>query len=114
MTGGEPQFAQLVERLLNQIDSPSYRQLSVEALGALMAFAEANPELELDGFVILDVVISHAVRLCWQHEHTDQIVLYNQHRGGAWQSFYQTSPGQVRGWLLESFAYLVENAREMA
>jgi phosphorylase kinase alpha/beta subunit len=114
MTGGEPQFAQLVERLLNQIDSPSYRQMSAEALAALMAFAEANPELELDGFVILDVVISHAVRLNWQHEHVGESHTYNQHRGEAWQVFYRTPPDKVRTWLLESLTYLVEHAREMA
>ena len=114
MTGGEPQFAQLVERLLSQIESAEYRQMSVEALAALMAFAEANPLLELDDFVILDVVISHAVRLSWQHHHASQADAYNQFRGEAWQQFYQAPPETVRYWLLESLAYLVENAPEMA
>lgn len=114
MTGGEPQFAQLVERLLSQIESPAYRQMSVEALAALMAFAEANPALELDDFVILDVVISHAVRLSWQYDHGSQADAYNQFRGEAWQLFYRTPPEAVRYWLLESLTYLVENAPELA
>ncbi|MEX0623681.1 MAG: glycoside hydrolase family 15 protein, partial [Saccharospirillum sp.] len=76
MTGGEPQFAQLVERLLSHIESPAYRQMSVEALAALIAFAEANPALELNDFVILDVVISHAVRLSWQQDHAGQAEAY--------------------------------------
>lgn len=114
MTGGEPQFAQLVERLLSHIESPAYRQMSVEALAALIAFAEANPALELDDFVILDVVISHAVRLGWQHDHAGQAEAYNQFRGEAWQGFYRTPPESVRYWLLESLTYLVERAPEMA
>ncbi|MEX2322037.1 MAG: hypothetical protein WD668_11810, partial [Saccharospirillum sp.] len=64
------------ERLLSHIESPAYRQMSVEALAALIAFAEANPALELNDFVILDVVISHAVRLSWQQDHAGQAEAY--------------------------------------
>lgn len=108
MTAGEPQFAHLVERLLNHIKSPSYRQMTIEALLGLMAFAQANPDIELYDYVIVEVVISHAVRLNWISQYPAQADNYNQFRSQAWQAFYQSSPLQAKAWILESVTYLLK------
>lgn len=110
MTAGEPQFAQLVERMLDQIPSPAYRQLSIEALLGLLAFARANPTMEVDDYVVLDVIISHAVRLNWIAQFPAQKENYNQFRGQAWQAFYQNPPARVKNRILEALTYLMQAA----
>ncbi|GGX39517.1 glycoside hydrolase family 15 protein [Saccharospirillum salsuginis] len=112
MTAGEPQFAQLVERLFNHIKSPSYRQMTIEALLGLMTFAQANPDLELDDHIIVEVIISHAVRLNWIAQYPDQAGDYNQYRGQAWQAFYRSAPSQVKARILESVTYLMRMSQE--
>ena len=112
MTAGEPQFAQLIERLLNHIKSPSYRQMTIEALLGVMSFAQANPDLDVDDYIIVEVIISHAVRLNWLARYPDETVDYNQYRGQAWQAFYQSSPVQVKARILEAVAYLMRMSRE--
>lgn len=108
MTADEAQFAYLIEQILNQIRSPSYRQLTLEALFALMAFAEANPALKVDDVVIVEVMISHAVRLNWIAANPGKEQAYNQYRADAWKLFYCSAPSLVKARVLESMAYLAQ------
>jgi phosphorylase kinase alpha/beta subunit len=108
MTADEAQFAYLVEQILNQIRSPSYRQLTLEALFALMAFAKANPGLKVDDVIIVEVIISHAVRLNWLAANPGREAAYNQHRADAWTLFYCTPPSQLKPRILESMNYLAQ------
>ena len=65
MTAIEKNFALRVEHLLNKIEAPEYRQANVEALMELAAIAKNNPDLQIREYIVLDVLIGHAVRLNW-------------------------------------------------
>lgn len=112
MTAGEPQFAMLIERLLNKIESPSYRQMTIEAITAMMALAEANPDLSIDDYLIVEVIISHAVRLNWIDQYPARANNYNQFRGQAWQSFYQNPPKRVGVRIAQALDYLIRQGQQ--
>jgi phosphorylase kinase alpha/beta subunit len=108
-TPGERNFASLVEHLLSKIEAAEYRQLCTETLLTLIAFVEANPQVQFNDDLALDVVIGHAVRVGWQQEHPEQPrELYAQHKGDAWDRFYRASPGQCRRWQLLALRELAE------
>lgn len=112
MTAGEPQFALLIERLLNKIDSPSYRQMTIEALRAIIALAEVNPQLKVNDYLIVEVIISHAVRLNWIEKFPARASQYNQFRGQAWQAFYQNPPTRVADRIAQALEYLIQQGRQ--
>jgi phosphorylase kinase alpha/beta subunit len=65
MTPGEKNFALRIEHLLNKIVAPEYRQLNIEALIVLADLSERNLDLKIEEYIVLDVLIGHAVRLAW-------------------------------------------------
>ena len=100
-TPGERNFAALVEHLLGKIEASEYRQLCTEALLTLMAFVAANPLVQFDDDLALDVVIGHAVRVGWQQRHPQVLEAeYGLHKAEAWDSFYRSSPADCRRWQL--------------
>ena len=108
-TAGERNFATQVEHLLSRIEAPEYRQLCCECLLSLMAFVEANPEVQVDDDLALDVVIGHAVRVGWQLTHPSvDPVRYSQHKAQAWAQFYRSSPGDCRRWQVAALRELAE------
>lgn len=108
MTAGETNFALKVEHLLNKIQAAEYRQLTIEALMELAAIAQSNPDLEIEDHIVMDILVGHAVRLAWLEQHPDQQDTYDQHKGIAWHSFYETPPKPVAGYIAQSFRYLLE------
>jgi len=110
-TPGERNFASLVEQLLAKIDAPEYRQLCTETLLTLIAFVTANPLVQFDDDLALDVVIGHAVRVGWQQRHPEVPVAdYGAHKGDAWDHFYRSSPADCRRWQLLALQQLTEAA----
>lgn len=100
-TPGERNFASLIEQLLNKIEAPEYRQLCTETLLTLIAFVTANPDVQFDDDLSLDVVIGHAVRVGWQQLHPEvPAAEYGAHKGDAWDLFYRSSPADCRRWQL--------------
>ena len=100
-TPGERNFASLIEQLLGKIEAPEYRQLCTETLLTLIAFVTANPEVQFDDDISLDVVIGHAVRVGWQQLHPEvPAAEYGAHKGDAWDLFYRSSPADCRRWQL--------------
>lgn len=108
MTSNEKNFALRVEHLLNKIQAPEFRQLSIEALTALDVILGANPELSLDDDLVLDVIIGHAVRLAWLKRHPDRQHLYDRERAGAWRHFYNLPPHSVANAVMAAFAFLLQ------
>jgi len=96
MTPGE-NFALQVEHLLNKIEAPEYRQVNIETLIELAAIADRNPNLQIEEYIVLDVLIGHAVRLAWLEHFPERADHYNEYKAAAWRAFYNTSP-RVR-WL---------------
>jgi phosphorylase kinase alpha/beta subunit len=108
-TPGERNFASLVEQLLGKIEAPEYRQLCTECLLTLMAFVAANPQVQFDDDLALDVVIGHAVRVGWQERHPGvPTTEYGLHKAEAWNQFYRSSPAACRRWQLRALQQLTE------
>ncbi|MBW4606166.1 MAG: glycoside hydrolase family 15 protein [Hassallia sp. WJT32-NPBG1] len=110
MTAGERNFALLVEHLLNKIEAPEYRQLNIEALMELAAIASNNPSLQIEEYIVLDVLIGHAVRVAWLDGHKERGDRYDEDKGSAWRSFYNTSPRECASYIVKAFRFLTEFA----
>jgi len=110
MTSGERNFALLVEHLLNKIEAPEYRQLNIEALMELAAIASNNPSLQIEEYIVLDVLIGHAVRVAWLDAHQERSDHYDEDKGSAWRSFYNTSPRECANYIVKAFRFLTEFA----
>ncbi|AFY43504.1 phosphorylase kinase alpha subunit [Nostoc sp. PCC 7107] len=112
MTAGEKNFALRVEHLLNKIEAPEYRQVNIEALIELGAIASKNPSLQIEEYIVLDVLIGHAVRLAWLDAHPERSDRYDEDKANAWRSFYNTSPQDCATYILKAFRFLTEFVRE--
>jgi phosphorylase kinase alpha/beta subunit len=108
MTPGEKNFALRVEHLLNKIEAPEYRQVNIEALMELAAIASRNPNLQIEEYIVLDVLIGHAVRLAWLENHPERGDRYDEDKASAWRSFYNTSPKECATYILKAFKFLTE------
>lgn len=64
-TPGELSFARQLEDVLNQIDDPAWRELSLEALSAAAELLRANPTLHVDGRIVVDTLLADAVAEGW-------------------------------------------------
>ena len=74
-----------------------------------MAFVAANPEVQFDDDLALDVVIGHAVRVGWQQTHPSiQSVRYPQDKAQAWDQFYRSSPRNCRRWQVAALRELAQ------
>jgi phosphorylase kinase alpha/beta subunit len=108
MTAGEKNFALKVEHLLNKIQAPEYRQANVEALMELAALAERNPDLKIEEYIVLDVLVGHAVRLAWLNRHPDHLDRYDEYKGSAWRAFYETSPYDCANFIAKAVQFLTQ------
>lgn len=108
MTAGEKNFALSIDHLLNKIPSADYRQLSIEALMALQRITESNPELQIDGYFVLDVLIGHAVRYAWTSRFPELAERYDHDKAAAWAAFYDLSPEASSGFMVKAFRYLLD------
>jgi phosphorylase kinase alpha/beta subunit len=108
MTPGEKNFALRIEHLLNKIQAPEYRQVNVEALMELAAIAAQNPELQIEGYLVLDVLVGHAVRIAWLDQHPDCSDRYDEFKGTAWRSFYESSPSTCARSIAQALKFLLE------
>jgi phosphorylase kinase alpha/beta subunit len=106
MTPGEKNFALQVEHLLNKIQAPEYRQANVEALMELAAIAERNPDLRIEEYIVLDVLVGHAVRLAWLAQHPEDGDRYAEVKAVAWRSFYRSSPYAVASAVANALQFL--------
>lgn len=114
-TPGERGFALQVEDLLEKIQAPEYRQLTIEALLALSDIFRANAQLRLGSWLVMDVLIGIAVRLGWQERRVGHVAAdYNEHRAQAWAEFYANPPHRVANLVMAAVRYLVDQARAEA
>ncbi|MEW5824431.1 MAG: glycoside hydrolase family 15 protein [Pseudomonadota bacterium] len=113
-TAGEKNFALLVDHRLNRIASPEYRQLCIEALEALIAVVRVNPTLRIDDWLVLDVIIGHAVRLARLEAHPEDSERYNEVRDLAWSDFYRLPPHKVANSIVWALDFLLEKGEQQA
>ncbi|WP_293995599.1 glycoside hydrolase family 15 protein [Sphaerotilus sp.] len=112
MTPSERGFALQVEDLLNKIPAPEYRQLTIEALVAVSDICRANPQLQSEGLLVMDVLVGVAVRLGWEQSlpvraADEPAPDYNEHRGTAWTAFYASAPHAVAQCVMAALAFLM-------
>ena len=112
MTAGERAFALRVENLLNKIPAPEYRQVTVETLWMISSFTEQNPQLIIRDHIVIDVIIGHAVRLCYTDHHPEMLAHYQDHKPEAWSYFYTLSPRETTKFIAASFNYLLAYENE--
>ncbi|WP_281258949.1 glycoside hydrolase family 15 protein [Stenomitos frigidus] len=110
-TPGEKNFALQVEHLLNKMQAPEYRQVNIEALMELAAIADRNPNLQIEDYIVLDVLVGHAVRLAWLDQHPSHRTHYDEHKAAAWRSFYASSPYDCASHVTKALRFLTELAQ---
>jgi phosphorylase kinase alpha/beta subunit len=108
MTSGEKNFAMRVEHLLNRFTSPEYRQLSIETISTLHGIMHRNEHLKVNGYLVLDVIIGHAIRLAYLDSFPERIADYESNKAHAWATFYSRTPSESRRYLVRSFQFLLE------
>ncbi|QPK65677.1 glycoside hydrolase family 15 protein [Methylomonas sp. LL1] len=109
MTAGEQSFRLHINHVLNKIQAPVYRQLSVEALRALASIVRNNPELYIDDTLVTDILIGHAVRISWLQAHPQYRDHYEECVSLAWQAFYQLPPHAAANGILDALVYLLNH-----
>jgi len=109
MTPGEQTFKLHVNHLLNKIQAPVYRQLTVEALSALASIFRDNPALHIEDTLVTDILIGHAVRLRWLQAHPQHGGCYDEYVSLAWQGFSQLPPHAVANAILDALIHLLNN-----
>ena len=109
MTAGEQSFTLHVNHLLNKIQAPVYRQLTVETLKAIASIFRENVSLQIDDTLLTDTVISHAVRISWLQSHPESKDNYEECESLAWQAFYRLPPHQVANGILDALIHLLDN-----
>ena len=110
MTPGEQTFKLHVNHLLNKIQAPVYRQLTVESLSALASIFRENATLRVDDTIVTDILIGHAVRLCWLQSHPEHGGCYEEYVSLAWQAFYQLPPHAVANGILDALLHLLNSS----
>nr|MBA2747329.1 glycosyl hydrolase family 15 [Tatlockia sp.] len=108
MTPGEKNFALQVEHLLNKIEAPEYRQVNLEALMELAEIAQRNPKLQIEEYIVLDVLVGHAVRLGWLENNAEKGDRYDEYKAAAWKSFYNTSPRVCAALVVKAVRFLTQ------
>ena len=108
MTPAERSFELSCDDLLDKLQAPEYRQLNVEGLLALSDILRANPDLKLDGPLVVDVVLATAVRLGWCDGLID--VLSDEEVAQAWQHHYALPPHRVADLVMAAVAFLLAPA----
>lgn len=114
MTPGEKNFALRVEHLLNKIEAPEYRQVNIETLMELAAICDRNPDLQIEEYIVLDVLIGHAVRLAWLEKFPEKADRYDEFKASAWRAFYNSSPRECASAVVKAFRFLTEFGRVQA
>ncbi len=108
-TAGEQSFKLHVNHLLNKIQAPVYRQLTVEALKAMASIFRETPSLQIDDTLLTDIIIGHAVRISWLQSHPESKDNYEECVSLAWQDFYRLPPHKVANGILDALIYLLNN-----
>ncbi|HEY8098192.1 MAG TPA: glycosyl hydrolase family 15, partial [Methylobacter sp.] len=108
-TAGEQSFKLHVNHLLNKIQAPVYRQLTVEALKAIASIFRDNASLHIDDALLTDIIIGHAVRIVWLQAHPENEDNYDEFVSLAWQDFYRLAPHKVANGILDALIHLLNN-----
>jgi len=114
-TPSELGFALQVEDLLNKIQASEYRQLAIEVLLAASALCRSHPQLRVDGDLIVDELVCHAVRIGWQSHEAEEAAgtaVEGPPAAGAWLAVYASPPQRVADLVSTACIELLARAAE--
>jgi phosphorylase kinase alpha/beta subunit len=111
MTPGEQSFKLYVNHLLNKIQAPVYRQLTVEALKTMASIFRENASLHIDDTLVVEIIIEHAVRISWFQAYPDHEENYEACEPLAWKAFNRLAPHQVANGVLDALMHLLNTER---
>jgi phosphorylase kinase alpha/beta subunit len=114
MTAGEKNFALQVDHLLNKIPAPEYRHVNIEALLELAAIIDKNPDIKIADYIVLDILIGHAVRLAWLDRHPEYTDRYDDFKTAAWSAFYKSSRYECAAAVAKALQFLTQLGQSMA
>lgn len=108
MTAGERNFALMLEHLLSKIQAPEYRHVNTEALTELVQIFARNPDLYFDDYIVMDVLVGHAVRIAWLDRMPERSDRYDEDKAIAWRSFYQLPSRDCAASIAKALQFLSE------
>ncbi len=109
MTVGEQSFKLHVNHLLNKIQAPVHRQLTVEVLTAIASIFHDNTSLRIDATLSTDTIIEQAVRIYWLKSHPASMAKYERDEALAWQIFYHLPPHRAANCFMDALIHLLDN-----
>jgi phosphorylase kinase alpha/beta subunit len=74
----------------------------------LAQVCDRNPNLQIKEYIVLDVLIGHAVRLAWLERYPERANRYDEDKAAAWPLFYNTSPRECASFCVKAFRFLTQ------
>jgi phosphorylase kinase alpha/beta subunit len=62
--------------------------------------------LQIEEYIVLDVLVGHAVRLAWLAQHPEHLDYYDEYKAAAWRSFYASSPYECASFVAKALQFL--------
>ena len=106
MTAGEQTFKLRITHLLDRIQAPEYRELTVETLKVLSELVRAHPEIHFGDTLVTDILIGHAVRICWCQDKPGSEGRYEEDVADAWSTFLRQPPSVVAESIVGALSHL--------
>lgn len=109
MTIGEQSFKLHVNHLLNKIQAPVHRQLTVEVLVAIAKLFRDNATLHIDDTLSTDTLIEQSVKMTWMKSQPKSNDNYEKEEELAWHNFYHLPPHKAANCYLDALIHLLDN-----
>lgn len=114
MTAGEQTFKLRITHLLDRIQAPEYRELTVETLKVLSELVKTHPEVHFGDTLVTDILIGHAVRINWCQHQPSAEVRYEEEVAEAWSAFLRQPPSVVAESIVGALSHLSADTRSEA
>jgi len=111
MTAGEQTFKLRITHLLDRIQAPEYRELTVEALKVLSELVRTHPEIHFGDTLVTDILIGHAVRIHWCQSYSGAEVSYEEEVSQAWSTFLRQPPSVIAESIVGALSHLSAETR---
>lgn len=106
MTAGEQTFKLRITHLLDRIQAPEYRELTVETLKVLSELVRTHPEIHFGDTLVTDILIGHAVRISWCQDNPGAEERYEEEVSEAWSTFLRQPPSVVAESIIGALSHL--------
>jgi phosphorylase kinase alpha/beta subunit len=106
MTAGEQTFKLRITHLLDRIQAPEYRELTVETLKVLSELVRTHPEIHFGDTLVTDILIGHAVRISWCQDNPGAEARYEEEVSEAWSTFLRQPPPVVAESIVGALSHL--------